>query len=71
MYIFICNPLEVLVMNIVKFFAIQICAFAAIFAFWQAYEWINSGYGLNPFVAIPAGCVLIGFPYILELIERS
>jgi len=50
-------------MNKIKTLATQICTITALLFAFMAHDWMTIGYGLNPFVAIPIGVLLIAAPY--------
>ena len=45
----------------------QVCTMAAGLGVYQAAQWINEGYGLNPLLALPIATLLFVLPYNAQL----
>ena len=46
--------------------AIQMLTMSAMFLVGLAHQWETVGYGLNPWIALPAATLLVAFPHILR-----
>ncbi len=49
-----------------KIFAIQISTAVAGLGVYQAAQWIDGGFGLNPFIALPLATFCVLAPYFID-----